>query len=92
MERTLLNPALAEAVELVDGQSEMAKRLRARGHVDVKQQSVWSWLFVTGRTPAEVVLDIEAEVDGKVSRHRLAPEVFGEAPANAADEGEEAAA
>lgn len=62
--------ALQTAIDLVGGQSELGRR------VGVSQQAVWSWLNRTHRVPAEMVLKIERATDGKVSRHKLRPDLY----------------
>lgn len=71
--------ALQKAVELVGGQSSLAKA------IGVKQQHVWNWLNRDGKPAAEHVLGIEAATNGAVTRYDLRPDVFGPAPTTAAE-------
>lgn len=65
--------ALADAIERAGGQSALARIC------GVRQGHVWAWLNKTRRCPAEHVLAIERATG--VTRHRLRPDVFGEAAA-----------
>ena len=58
-------------------ESELARRL------ELTFQHIQQWRRV-GQVPAERVLQVEAAVGGKVSRHDLRPDVFGPAEGKAA--------
>jgi len=73
--------ALEEAIRAAGSQAELARRISSAER-PIKQGHVWNWLNRDGKVPAEVVRDIERETG--VSRHRLRPDVFGPAPAQAA--------
>lgn len=60
--------ALAKAVELVGGQSAMARLL------EIRQPSVWAWLEKGKELPAEHVLKVEANTG--ISRHLLRPDLY----------------
>ncbi|WP_225206260.1 transcriptional regulator [Novosphingobium huizhouense] len=60
--------ALANAVEILGGQSATARLLK------VSQPSVWKWLNGGGRLPGEHVLAIEAATG--VPRHHLRPDIY----------------
>lgn len=62
------NAALKKAVDAVRFQSALARL------INVKQQSVWSWLHETGVVPAEYVLAIEHHTG--VSRHELRADIY----------------
>ncbi|MEZ5918620.1 MAG: UDP-N-acetylglucosamine 1-carboxyvinyltransferase [Alphaproteobacteria bacterium] len=62
--------ALKKAVEIAGGQSALG-RLIARD-----QKAVWAWLNTTQKVPAEDVLNIEAALEGKVSRYDLRPDIY----------------
>lgn len=64
--------AIDRAIEIVGGQSELS---RCCG---VKPQAVQQWK-ASGRVPATRVLVVERATGGKVTRHELRPDVFGEA-------------
>lgn len=67
--------ALSKAVELCEGQAELARRIGGK----VKQAHVWNWLR-SGRAPAEHCRAIEEAVEGRVTRYQLRPDVFGTRP------------
>ena len=72
---------LQRAVDLVGGQSEMARRLSAITNRNVTPAHVWNWLNrAAGAAPAEYCLAIEAATSGAVTRYALRPDVFGRAP------------
>ncbi len=66
--------ALERAVEIVGGQTALAKSLGKR------QSLIWSWLQKDGVVPAEHCLPIETATQGRVTRHDLRPDIFGPAP------------
>jgi len=65
--------ALQEAVQIVGGQSELARRIGGK----VRQQHVHYWLK-RGYIPPDHVIAIEAATEGRVSRHRLRPDIYPE--------------
>lgn len=74
-----MNPldALNRAVELCGSQRELARRLAVRmKDPKISQAHVWKWIQ-KGQAPAEVCRAIEAEVEGKVTRYKLRPDVYG---------------
>lgn len=71
--------ALARAVEVVGGQTQLARLL------GVKQANVWHWLNRADHVPGEFVLAIERATGGEVSRHELRPDLYPNA--QAADDG-----
>lgn len=68
--------ALQRAIDTAGGQAALARVLSTESRT-VKQGHVWSWLNRTRKVPAEYVLPIESHTG--VSRHDLAPDVFGPA-------------
>lgn len=76
-----MSEALAKAIEIVGGQTQLARLL------GVKQANVWHWLNRAERIPAEFVLPIEKATGAQISRHDLRPDLFPDADApNAANE------
>lgn len=65
---------IERAIDAVGSQAALAKALK------VSPQHVWNWLNRDKRIPAEQVLPIEAATEGKVTRHELRPDIFGECP------------
>ncbi|MBL8807517.1 MAG: molecular chaperone TorD family protein [Rhodospirillales bacterium] len=70
-----MREALSKAVELVGGQTQLARLL------GVKQSHVWHWLNRAERLPAEFVLPIENATGGQVNRHMLRPDLFPDSSA-----------
>lgn len=68
--------AIAKAVEIVGGQTQLARQIGG----PVKQAHVWNWLKKGTRVPAEHCIAIERATAGAVSRYELRPDVFGPAP------------
>lgn len=64
---------LDQAISAAGSMSELARRL------DLTFQHIQQWRRV-GQVPAERVLQVEAAIQGQVSRHDLRPDVFGPAP------------
>ena len=62
--------ALRTAIEIVGGQSKLAKIL------GVSQPSIWHWLNKSGRVPGEHVIAIERATGGRVTRRLLRPDIF----------------
>lgn len=62
--------ALHKAVEIVGGQSALARALK------VSQGNIWNWLHRNKRVPAGRVLAVEEATEGKVSRHDLRPDLY----------------
>lgn len=62
--------ALERAIDIVGGQSELARRL------GLKQANVWHWLNRSGRVPAEHVIAIEEATGAQVTRHDLRPDLY----------------
>lgn len=71
---------LARVLALCDNsQAELARRVSARGK-KCDSRYVWNWVKRDGKVPADYVLDVEAAVEGRVTRYQLRPDVFGPAP------------
>jgi DNA-binding transcriptional regulator YdaS (Cro superfamily) len=69
--------ALEEAIEVVGGQSALARV------IGTKQQTVWWWRNRTRCAPPEACLKIEEATRSngqEISRYRLRPDVYGPAP------------
>lgn len=64
------NIALQRAVEIVGGQSAMARA------IGTSQANIWHWLNKAKKVPAEWVMRIEAATNGAVRRHDLRPDIF----------------
>ncbi len=64
--RPVLNEALAKAVDLAGGQTNLAKSIGKR------QGDIWAWLFRTGIVPTEYLVPIEEAVDHEVTIRELA--------------------
>lgn len=75
-----MNAALERAIATVGTQAALARTL------GVKPQHVWNWLNRDEKVPAEQVLAIEKATEGKVTRHDLRPDIFGQ-PVTASTEG-----
>lgn len=60
--------ALLEAVRLAGSQAALGRIC------GVSQPSVWGWIHLKGRLPAEHVLAVEAKLG--VSRHLLRPDIY----------------
>ncbi len=69
-----MSEALSRAIELVGGQTQLARLL------GVKQANVWHWLNRAQHVPAEYVLPIEKATGGKVGRRDLRPDLYPEEP------------
>lgn len=72
-------PALQRAIELVGGQSELARRLSTHTGRSVKQPHVWWWLNKSRQVPGEYCRPIEAVTEGQVRPAELRPDIFGTA-------------
>lgn len=68
--------ALRKAVELAQGETELARRLSVLMKREVKQQHVWNWLNRDKILPGEYCIPIEFAVGGDVSRHELRPDLY----------------
>ncbi|WP_039046567.1 transcriptional regulator [Plesiomonas shigelloides] len=66
--------ALAEAIAIAGGQSELARKLTAASGRKVKQQQVWNWLNRERQPPIKQSQYIES-VTG-VAKEKLRPDVF----------------
>lgn len=66
--------ALRRAVELLGGQSHLARAL------GVRQSNVWYWLNRAGAAPADYCAAIEKATEGRVTRQELRPDLFEVAP------------
>ena len=68
--------AIQRAVKIIGGQSETARRIglhNKRGSLAPQAVSAWC---AKNRVPAEYVIAIEFETEGKVSRHELRPDLY----------------
>ncbi len=65
--------ALERAVEIVGGQSALARKL------GLKQANVWHWLNRAEHVPAEQAIAIELATGGAVTRAALRPDLFAAA-------------
>lgn len=63
---------LDRAIDLCGGQTALAKKIGRT------QQNVAYWRKARKGVPADVASDIEEAVEGKVTRHELRPDVFGQ--------------
>lgn len=70
-----MGSALVRAIEVVGGQTQLARLL------GVKQANVWHWLNKADRVPGEYVLAIETATGGQVTRHELRPDLYPDAQA-----------
>ncbi len=67
--------ALARAIKAAEGQSALARLIgRSQAHIHY-----WLKLSKEG-VPAQAAIDIETALKGKVTRHELRPDIFGEKP------------
>lgn len=66
--------ALANAISIAGGQSELARKLTIASGRKIKQQQVWNWLNRERKTPIKHSQYIEL-VTG-VSKEKLRPDVF----------------
>lgn len=66
---------LERAVKAAGGQTALAARInRAQGHV-------YYWLrHAKNGVPPSVAIEIEAALNGEITRHDLRPDIFGPAP------------
>lgn len=62
--------ALEKAITIAGGQTALAKLIGR------DQRTIWAWLNMTKRVPAEMVLSIEKAVSGQVTRHELRPDIY----------------
>lgn len=68
--------ALAEAINVAGGQSELARKLTVSSGHQVKQQQVWNWLNREKRPSVKQAHHIE-KVTG-VPKEKLRPDIFQE--------------
>lgn len=68
-----METGIEKAIRLAGSQTALANR------IGVTPQSVQKWA-AQGYVPSERCRAVEAELDGKVTRYELNPEVFGDAP------------
>lgn len=68
--------ALLKAIEIVGGQTELARQLSAAENVKIKQSVVHKWANQTGMVPGEYALTIKKLTGGKVTAHQLCPDIF----------------
>lgn len=60
--------ALQKAVDIAGGQNSLARKL------GIKQPTIWRWIHVQKRIPAERVLAVESLTG--VPRHELRPDIY----------------
>ncbi|KKL86661.1 hypothetical protein LCGC14_1942480 [marine sediment metagenome] len=70
------NLAIAKAVEIAGGQSQLARQISKIMGKPILQQHVWKWLNTVPVLPAEYCLPIEKITDGAVTRHELRPDIY----------------
>lgn len=61
---------LIKVLEIVGGQNELARK------IDIKQPTIWKWLHITKRVPAEHVITLERLVNGQVTRYIIRPDIY----------------
>jgi len=69
-DKTTNETPLAKAVRLSGGQTALGNLIGRR------QSTVRTWLLNGGKVPGEAAKDIEAALDGAVTREELRPEIF----------------
>ncbi len=62
--------ALQKAIDLLGSQTALARA------IGTKQQTVWTWLNVSKRVPAEACAKIEYVTSGAVTRSDLRPDLW----------------
>jgi DNA-binding transcriptional regulator YdaS (Cro superfamily) len=72
---------LEKAIQICGSQSELARRIGGK----VRTGHIHYWL--RNRVPSERCVAIEQATEGRVTRHDLRPDVFGEAPAHLQEAG-----
>lgn len=72
----MTNPLL-KAIDLIGGQSALARRLNEATSKNISQSHVWLWLRAKKGVPAEYCLAIEEITHGRVLASDLRPDVFG---------------
>jgi DNA-binding transcriptional regulator YdaS (Cro superfamily) len=79
--------ALKKAVDLCDGQSELARRLSELTGQKITQQRIWNIIHRSKKVPAEFVIPIERATGGKVTRYQLRDDIWpaDEAPSSATE-------
>lgn len=70
MTKTPKNTALVRAIEVFGSQNKLAKAL------NVSSAALYYWKWVSGITPAEYCIAIEALTAGKVKRSDLRPDIY----------------
>lgn len=76
--------ALERAIEICEGQSNLARELAERTGEVVKQGNIWSWLHRSKKVPPEMAPYIElitADRGHVVTRRELCPEFPWDIPA-----------
>ncbi|MFO1465838.1 MAG: helix-turn-helix domain-containing protein [Steroidobacteraceae bacterium] len=66
----MTNDELRDAIEKAGGQSALARL------IGVRQSAVSNWLNRNKQVPAERVLQVEAALNGAVSRHDIRPDLY----------------
>ena len=70
---------LEKAIQLCEGQTELADRINA--HLPptvktVKQANIWSWLNRSHKVPPEYAIPLQLAVDGQVTAAQVCPDAF----------------
>jgi DNA-binding transcriptional regulator YdaS (Cro superfamily) len=65
-----MNISIQKAVKIAGGQSALARKC------GVEQGYIWYWLHRAKKTPAEIVLKIEAATDGQITRYEMRPDLY----------------
>lgn len=69
--------AFDRAIQIVGGQTELARQLAARTGRNIRQGSIWSWRHRTKRLPPDIAPYIEAitsEKGSRIGRAELCPD------------------
>lgn len=78
---------LQTAIEIVGGQSALARYLTSAIGVNIKQPHVWLWLNKSKKgVPAEYCSHIEKATGGVITREQLRPDVFTSHASTAPDQ------
>jgi len=77
---TLHIKTLRKAVDILGGQSCLARRLSEVTGQSYQQGHISAWLRRHKKIPAQVAIPIERLTNGLVTRYDLRPDVFGDSP------------
>ena len=67
---------LDQAIDLVGGQSALARLLSDDTGQRVSQARVWAWVHRVPKVPAEFAIPIERVTGGRITRHQLRPDLY----------------